>query len=221
MDGVKTMKYILETKNLTKVFKNNLVFQNVNLTFQKGKSYLIKGYNGCGKSVLLKTLCGFSLPNGGEVIYKEKVKIGKDIDFIQNAGVSINSPEFISYMTGKDNLLLLAGINKQISKEKINQVVSLLKLDEFINKKYKTYSLGTKQKLRLAQAIMENPEILILDEPVNALDKNMVCLIWKILQEYVDKGGTLIFTTHGEEEIPLEISQIYEFQDKTFAPVNS
>ena len=170
---------------------------------------------------MLKTLCGFSLPDTGEVIYKGKIKIGKDSDFIQNAGVSINSPEFISYMTGMDNLMLLASINKQITKSKIIQVVSLLKLDEFINKKYKTYSLGTRQKLRLAQAVMEDPEILILDEPINALDKEMVCLVWETLKEYVNNGGTLIFTTHGEEEIPFETSQIYEFQDKTFIPIKS
>lgn len=200
-------------EHVTKAFSNNLVLDDLSIEFEAGKSYAITGYNGCGKSVLLKVICGFSKPTAGRV-FVDGQEIGRQIDFIQNAGISINAPEFINSMTGLENLLALASIRKKIGKEQILQTVAQLELEPFIHQKVKTYSLGTKQRLRLAQAMMEQPQILILDEPMNALDQKMVEWVTRLLNQFVQQGKTLLFTSHHAQDIDTLASDIYEFDQR-------
>jgi ABC-2 type transport system ATP-binding protein len=204
------MNDIITVENATKRFKDKAVFQNVSLQMESGNSYGFIGYNGCGKSVLLKSICGFSRLSSGKITLNGKI-IGKDIDFIENAGVIIETPAFMEHLSGMENLLMIAQIRKIIDKPRIEETLKLLGLFEDRNKAVKKYSLGMKQKLRIAQAIMENPKILILDEPTNGLDKDSVMLLRDYLVNFVKNGGLLILTSHNKEDIEICCENIYEF----------
>lgn len=175
---------ILKIENGTKKFKNELIFQNVSMEFEKGNSYGFVGPNGCGKSVFFKTLCGYSLLTEGQVIYRGKI-IGKEQDFIDDAGIVIEEPEII-------------------------EVLKQFDLYEDRNKKVGKYSVGMKQKLRLAQAVMEKPQVLILDEPMNGLDKKSVKRVEDILKAFVENGGTLLMTSHIEQQVEACCKIVYE-----------
>lgn len=191
---------MIQLINLSKSFKQKEVISNVNFSFESGKKYAITGINGSGKSVLLKLICGYSLPDHGSIMINQ-VLLGEKTDFIVDAGISINAPEFLFDLTGLENLEILAEIQKKINKSGILKWTKLLEMDDFINKKYKTYSLGMKQKMRLVQALMEEPSILILDEPFNALDAYSVKLVKNILNNYMDGHKIIIFTSHHKEDI--------------------
>ena len=191
---------MIELKNISKEFKNKRIFAGVNFTVETGKCVGIIGENGCGKSVLMKLICGFSKPDSGEVIIDGE-KLGERRDFIQNCGVIINSPEFIGHYTGFENLMLLASIRKKIGKREVLDVLKKVGLDGAAKTKYKNYSLGMKQRLRLAQAIMENPDYLILDEPMNALDTEGIAIADSIIDEYHSLGRTILLTSHNAQDI--------------------
>lgn len=182
-----------------KKYKDNILFKDVNIKFPKNKKILIKGINGSGKSVLLKMIVGYSKPDIGTITVDNKI-IGKDVDFLADAGITINAPDFMADLTGLENLKYLANINKKVSEDKIIELVKLFDLEYNINKKYKTYSLGMKQKLRLIQAFMEEPSYLILDEPFDALDKKTQDLLMNMLDKFIkQKNKTLIYTSHNSE----------------------
>ncbi|HIR88350.1 MAG TPA: ATP-binding cassette domain-containing protein [Candidatus Fimimorpha faecalis] len=211
------MNTIIEIRNATKRFKDKTVFENISLNFEKGKSYGFIGYNGCGKSVFFKTICGFSRLTEGEVICNGKV-IGKDMDFIQDAGVVIETPEFINDYSGFKNLKLLAQVQNKIGDKEILETLEMVGLSNDKDKKVRKYSLGMKQKLRLAQAFMEKPKILILDEPMNGLDKKSVLVVRSILNRFVNNGGTLLMTSHNAEDIQTCCEYIYEFDNQMISP---
>ncbi len=200
---------ILKIENGTKKFKNELIFQNVSMEFEKGNSYGFVGPNGCGKSAFFKTLCGYSLLTEGHVIYRGKI-IGKEQDFIDDAGIVIEEPEFINSLSGLENLKILAEIQKKISEAEIIEVLKQFDLYEDRNKKVGKYSVGMKQKLRLAQAVMEKPQVLILDEPMNGLDKKSVKKVEDILKAFVENGGTLLMTSHIEQQVEACCKIVYE-----------
>lgn len=200
---------ILKIENGTKKFKNELIFQNVSMEFEKGNSYGFVGPNGCGKSVFFKTLCGYSLLTEGHVIYRGKI-IGKEQDFIDDVGIVIEEPEFINSLSGLENLKILAEIQKKISEVEIIEVLKQFDLYEDRNKKVGKYSVGMKQKLRLAQAVMEKPQVLILDEPMNGLDKKSVKKVEDILKAFVENGGTLLMTSHIEQQVEACCKIVYE-----------
>ena len=206
------MNKLICIEHATKCFKDKVVFNDVNIEIFKGDSVGITGYNGCGKSVLMKCICGFSKLTQGEVKINGK-KIGKDIDFIENAGVIIESPEFINDLSGYKNLKIIAEIEKKIDEDRILRIMSLVGLKNEENKKVRKYSLGMKQKLRIAQAIMEYPEILILDEPTNGLDKQSVENIRKILKSFLSKGGTILLASHNKGDIETLCNTVYEYNN--------
>ena len=199
----------IELVDLCKSYKTIPVVDHISLSFEKGKCYGIVGRNGSGKSVLLKLIAGYAVPDSGKVIIQGKQE-KKDIDFIQNAGVVINSPQFISSMSGIDNLKFLADIRGLITEDTIWETLKLLELADSAKKKVKTYSEGMRQRLRIAQAIMENPEILLLDEPMNSLDQQGVLLVRKLLKEYVSRGNTILFTSHLKEDMEELADEVYE-----------
>ena len=211
------MNTIIEIRNATKRFKDKTVFENISLNFEKGKSYGFIGYNGCGKSVFFKTICGFSRLTEGEVICNGKVT-GRDMNFIQDAGVVIETPEFINDYSGFKNLKLLAQVQNKIGDKEILETLEMVGLSNDKDKKVRKYSLGMKQKLRLAQAFMEKPKILILDEPMNGLDKKSVLVVRSILNRFVNNGGTLLMTSHNAEDIQTCCEYIYEFDNQMISP---
>ncbi len=211
------METILEIRNAGKAFQQQYIFQHVNLDIHKGQAYGILGHNGCGKSVLLKTICGFSLLSEGSITYQGK-QVGKDIDFLPNAGVVIEHPEFIPDLSGYQNLKILAEIQNKIDEARIDTVLKMFDLYEDRNKKTAHYSIGMKQKLRLAQAIMEEPEILILDEPTAGLDQESIEQLYGILNAYKQQGGTMIMTSHNKNDIDVLCDVVYAYDHGNFVP---
>lgn len=202
----------IEVKNVTKKFKDNIILDNISVTFQSGKIYGLLGRNGSGKSVLLKLLCGFYSPNQGEILY-DGINITKDNIFPPNTRALIEKPNFLPDLTGMENLKLLASIQKKITEENILKIVEQLNLKNDINKKYKTYSLGTKQKLGIAQVLMENPDVIILDEPLNGIENETANKIRKILLNEKKEGKLIIIASHIKDDFDEIIDEIFEFDN--------
>ena len=194
-----------------KIFKEQKIIDHLNISFFSGKIYGIVGYNGSGKTVLLKCICGFlALDEGEIIIYGKKLK--KDMDIIQNAGVIIEEPAFLKDYTGKKNLEFLYSIRNKEDSELIDKVLYKVGLDAGSSKKVKHYSLGMKQRLAIAQAIMEDPQILLLDEPMNGLDKNGVADMRKLFLELKEMGKTIVLASHNKEDIDVLCDNVYEME---------
>lgn len=164
------MSEIVKVENVTKYFKQEKVLDDVNMNLETGNIYGIVGKNGAGKTVLFKIIAGFIKPSSGKVTVAGKI-IGVDRDFPDSLGLIIETPGFLSQYNAYQNLLYLANINNKISKEDIKEAIRMVGLDPDSNKKVGKFSLGMRQRLGIAQAIMENPNLIILDEPMNGLDK--------------------------------------------------
>ena len=201
---------IIEIKNYTKCIKGNVILKNININLEKGKCYGFIGTNGSGKSILFKAICGLIKSNDGYIKVNGKI-IGKEVDFPSDVGALIEYPGFLSNFSGFENLKYLAKINNKISDEEIVKYMDLLELDYKDKKKVKSYSLGMKQRLGIIQAIMENPSIIILDEPMNALDKNGVNLVRDIIKDMKNEGKTILLTSHNILDINLLCDKIFEF----------
>lgn len=192
---------MIRLEHVAKAYKNKVIFRDVTLEIPTGASVAVTGYNGSGKSVLLKLITGFSRPDSGTITIDGKI-LGKDMDFLQNAGVFINAPQFMNSATGYENLMMLAEIQKKIDKTGVLDILERVRLTDAKDKKVRTYSQGMVQRLRIAQAVMESPDYLILDEPLNALDKDGIEIAHAIFQEYIDDPQkTLLFASHNSEEI--------------------
>lgn len=203
---------MIEVRNVSKQFKEKKLFDNVSFEIETGKCVGIVGQNGSGKSVLMKLICGFSKPDAGEIIIDGET-LGTHEDFIANGGIVINSPEFIGHYTGEENLMLLASIRKRIGRNDIVDVLKKVGLDKAAKIKYKNYSLGMKQRLRLAQAIMEDPQYLILDEPMNALDDEGIAITNDIIDSYHKLGRTIIMTSHNYSDIERHCDMILKIEN--------
>lgn len=191
---------MIEIINLTKSFKKNIVLDNINLVFDSGMIHGLVGRNGSGKTVLMKCICGLMQPTGGSITIDGK-QIGRDIDFIDNAGILIEQTGFIRSESGYRNLCRLAMIRKRITKEAVHEVLEQVGLGRAALKKVKTYSLGMRQRLGIAQAIMEKPELLILDEPFNGLDKKGVDDMKHLFLQMKAEKKTILMASHYHEDI--------------------
>jgi len=203
---------IIKIENASKSFKSQTVLKGVNVTVLSGQSFGFVGQNGSGKTVLLKLICGLMYPEQGRVIVGGK-QLGKDVDFPENVGAIIEAPGFISYQSGLKNLLYLASLRNRIRKEDVIESMHTVGLDPNDKKHVGKYSLGMKQRLGIAQAIMENPSILVLDEPMNGLDKNGVKDIRTLLLKLKDKGVTIILASHIQEDIDILCDTVYEIDE--------
>jgi len=199
----------IELKNINKRFGEQCVLNDVSLSFQPGKIYGIIGRNGSGKSVLFKCICGFVYPDSGEIRVNGEI-ISKGNAIPKDMGIIIESPGFLPNYSGFYNLYLLSKLLRKINKEQIKEVLTKVGLNAGSKKPVAQYSLGMKQRLGLAQAIMENPSILILDEPMNGLDNVGVKDIRKILLELKEQGKTIIISSHNKEDIAVLCDIVYE-----------
>lgn len=202
----------IQLNNISKVFKGVNVLDNINLSMVSGKTYGFVGTNGSGKTMLLRIIAGLIIPNTGEVIINDK-KLHKDISFPDNMGLIIENPGFLGFISGYENLIQLAKIRKRIDGDKIKITMRLLGLDPELKKPVKTYSLGMKQRLAIAQALMENPDLIILDEPFNALDESGVTDVRNIILNLKKEGKTIILTSHNIADINLLCDEVYKLQE--------
>ena len=198
--------------NVGKTIEEQVILRNINLKLQSGKVYGLIGRNGSGKTVLLKCIAGFLTPTTGEIKVNEKV-LGKDIKFPENMGFIINAPGFLPEMSGIKNLQYLASIKQVADKEKIVEAMNMVGLDPKSKKRVGKYSTGMKQRLGIAQAIMEDPEILILDEPMNGLYEQMVEKIRGVVLELKKRGKLIIITSHNREDIEILCDEVYKMKD--------
>lgn len=203
------MEKVIIVEDVTKTYKNKKVLNNVSVSFEKGKIHGIIGRNGSGKTVLIKTICGLVRPDKGKVVVNNKV-IGKDADFPENVGVIIEAPGFLPSLSAFKNLDYLASLRGVIGREEIRNAISLVGLDPDDKKHVGKYSLGMKQRLGLAQAIMENPEILVLDEPMNGLDKDGVSEMRDLLLRFKEEGKTILIVSHSAEDIQMLCDTVHE-----------
>lgn len=199
-------------KGLNKKIKGSPVLKDINLEFNGGKVYGLKGKNGSGKTMLMRAVSGLITADSGEVTINGEV-LGKQISFPRSIGVLIENPAFISNYTGFKNLSVLASIQKRIGVDRIRQTLEEVGLDPDDKRTYRKYSLGMKQRLGIAAAVMEYPDIIILDEPVNALDESGAMLVRKILRKAKERGAIIILACHDREELEFLSDVIYEISD--------
>ncbi len=207
----------IELKNVCKSFNKNKVIKNVSMTLEGGNIYGFYGRNGTGKSVLLKIIAGLYVPTSGEVI----IDINKTGDYPKNMRILIEKSAFFPDISGFENLKLLADINKAIDEEKILETLEIVNLIGEKNKKYCKYSLGMKQKLGIAQVIMENPDILIFDEPFNGIEQVTVDKLTKYLLNEKKKGKLIIISTHIKEDLIKLSDEIYLFDNGLISKVKN
>ena len=196
-------------ENVSKTFKDKTVLQPLDLTVERGTITGFIGRNGSGKTVLFKLICGLLLPSTGSVTV-DGVRLGKDADFAPNTGVLIETPGFIGYESGLRNLRDLAAIRKKINTAQVKDAIRAVGLDPEDKKRVGKYSLGMRQRLGIAQAIMEDPSLLILDEPMNGLDKDGVADMRVLFRKLRDEGKTILLASHSAEDIDLLCDAVYE-----------
>lgn len=189
---------MIEINNVTKVIKGSTVLRNVSLDMECGKIYGLKGPNGSGKTMLMRLVAGLIRPTEGEVDIKQK-RLGRDFDFPPSLGMLIENPAFLPNYSGSKNLELLAQIKGIASKDAVRQAILDVGLNPDDKKKYRKYSLGMKQRLGIAAALMESPEIIILDEPTNALDDDGIELILSLIRRERERGALIILSCHDAE----------------------
>ena len=202
------MAYI-ELEKVSRRFGQEEVLKELTWSLEAGQVYGIVGNNGSGKTVLMKCICGF-LPVTSGVIKVGGRQIGKDVDFPEGLGVIIETPGFLTGLSGKRNLEILAELRGQLGEEEICQVLEKVGLDPSMKKPVGKYSLGMRQRLGIAQAIMEDPEFLILDEPFNWLDHRGAAEIRKILLEQKEQGKTILLASHNGEDIRILCDRVFE-----------
>lgn len=194
------MENVIEVCDVNKYFGEEHVLKSVFHTFEKGKIHGIVGNNGSGKTVLMKCICGFLKPDSG-VIYVNHKQVGKETDFPEDIGIIIETPGFLPHLSGTQNLKILASLQKKANVLTIRAVLEQVGLDPDMKKPVGKYSLGMRQRLGFAQALMEDPSLLILDEPFNGLDKYGVVHIRNVIKGLREEGKTVILASHNQVDI--------------------
>lgn len=201
--------YEIEIKDLCKSFRKEKVLKNVSLSIEKSTICGIVGRNGSGKTVLFKCICGFLRPDSGEIRVRGKV-VGKEVEVPENMGIIIEQPGFLRHYSGFRNLEFLAGLNGKPSRQRMEEILELVGLLEQKDKKVGKYSMGMRQRLGIAQAIMEGQDILVLDEPMNGLDNRGVEEMRRLLLELKRKGVTILLASHNQEDIRQLCDTVHE-----------
>ena len=200
---------MIRADNVSLILNKRQILSHISLELHNGKIYGLVGNNGCGKTMLMKCICGFVHPTEGKIEADGKV-IGKDVDYLPDAGIILETPGFIGYYSGLQNLKVLAGINHKIGQEQIRDAMRRVGLDPDLKLAVKKYSLGMRQRLGLAQAIKENPSVLILDEPMNGLDRKGVEEVRRILLDLKALDKLLLIASHSAEDIKILCDKVFE-----------
>ena len=191
---------VIRVEGVYKRFGTDTVLKDVSRSFERGRIHGIVGNNGSGKTVLMKCICGFLIPDGGSITVNGE-RVGVDVDFPRDMGLIIETPGFLPNVTGLKNLEILASLNKKIGLEEIAASIRRVGLDPLMKKPVGKYSLGMRQRLGIAQAIMENPSLLILDEPLNGLDKHGVREMRQLIKGLKEQGKTILLASHNQGDI--------------------
>ena len=194
------MDAMIEVQNVNKSFDEEHVLKDVSHNFETGKIHGIVGNNGSGKTVLMKCICGFLKPDSGTIFVNHK-QVGRDTDFPEDIGIIIETPGFLPHLSGTQNLKILASLKKKANDYTIRAVLEQVGLDPDMKKPVGKYSLGMRQRLGFAQALMEDPSLLILDEPFNGLDKYGVVHIRNVIKGLRTEGKTVILASHNQVDI--------------------
>ena len=211
-------KTAVSVNGVTKRFGEETVLKKVTHGFECGKIHGIVGNNGSGKTVLMKCICGFLIPDEGEITVAGK-RVGKDVDFPADLGIIIETPGFLPRLSARRNLEILASLNKKIGAKEIDAAILRVGLDPQLKKPVGKYSLGMRQKLGIAQAIMEDPSILILDEPFNGLDKSSVSEMRKLIKELKNEGRTILLSSHNQTDIDELCDTVCEMDAGVLTPI--
>ena len=207
----------IEITDLVKDIKGKRIIDHVNLHLESGKITGLKGVNGSGKTMLMRLVCGLITPTSGSIVINGK-RLGKDITFPESVGILIENPAFLDAYSGFVNLKLLASIKHRIGPEEIRQTIARVGLDPDDKKKYRKYSLGMKQRLGIAAAVMEEPDIIILDEPTNALDSDGVAMLKEILHDQRERGALVLISCHDLPTLQELSDEIYLMESGALRP---
>lgn len=204
-------KNTIEIRQISKKFKDTEALKEITFRCESGKIYGIVGHNGSGKTVLLKCICGFMRCDKGKILVNGK-EMGKEVDMLTNAGIIIEEPAFLRKWSGYQNLEFLYTIRNKKDKKYLYDTLKRVGLDPTLRKPVGKYSLGMKQRLAIAQAIMENPDILILDEPMNGLDKKGIAEMRTLFLQMREEGKLILFASHNKEDIDILCDEVYELE---------
>ena len=205
------MRDVIRVMDVSKSFGEETVLHHISYDFKEGRIYGIVGNNGSGKTVLMKCICGFMRQDKGK-IYVNGAEIGKDEDFPESLGMIIETPGFLPNVSGYKNLKILADLRARVGRQEIRASIAKVGLDPDMRKPVSKYSLGMRQRLGIAQAIMENPDVLILDEPFNGLDKNTVLKMRKLILDLRDQGKAILLASHNAVDIEELCDRVYEME---------
>lgn len=208
---------VIELKEVVKDIKGKRIIDHVTLHLESGKITGLKGVNGSGKTMLMRLISGLITPTSGSITINGK-QLGKDITFPESMGILIENPAFLDTYSGFDNLKMLASIQNRIGEEEIRSILAKVGLDPQDKKKYRKYSLGMKQRLGIAAAVMENPDIIILDEPTNALDSDGVEMLKEILHEHRERGALLLISCHDLATLKELSDEMYLMESGALRP---
>lgn len=203
---------MIEIKHVSLKIKKKDILCDINANFADGEIHGLIGRNGCGKTMLMKCICGFVRPTSGTICVNEKI-VGTDIDFPEKLGVIIETPVFIPYLSGYRNLKILSEYRHCIGKQKIYEVLKTVGLEQVGKLPVRKYSLGMRQRLGIAQAIMEDPDVLVLDEPFNGLDRQGVLEMREILLKLRENGKNIIIASHSEEDINILCNNVLHMEN--------
>lgn len=198
----------IKVENISKTIRGVKVLDDISLEFNSGEITGLKGINGSGKTMLMRTICGLIRPTSGKVTIDGKV-LKKDMDFPESIGILIDSPTFLENYSAFDNLKYLASIKNKVSDEEIKELLEEVNLTEAMHKKFKFYSLGMKQRLGIAGAVLGHPDVILIDEPTNALDAKGIEIVKKILRQEKEREALIILTCH-------DYSILKELSDKIY-----
>lgn len=208
---------MIELEHVTKVYQKRTVVDDVTAVFPEGQITGIVGRNGSGKTVLFRMICGLVIPTGGRVTVNGE-KVGEDVDFPSSLGAVIENPGFIGMESGLQNLMGLASLRKRIGREEVAEAIRMVGLDPHEKKAVRKYSLGMRQRLGIAQAIMEDPGVLVLDEPTNGLDDDGAGEIRKLLMSMKEQGKTILVASHNPEDIRVMCDRVYRMDNGRLYP---
>ncbi len=209
---------MIEVIDVRKSFGGEEILHGITRSFAPGQVHGIIGNNGSGKTVLMKCICGFLRPSSGKILVDGKI-VGVDVDFPECMGAIIETPGFLPNLTGRKNLKLLASLRGQIGEAEIRSSLLRVGLDSDLKKPVGKYSLGMRQRLGIAQAIMENPSLLVLDEPFNGLDKTGVCQMRRLIQSLREEGKTILLASHNQSDIEILCDTVCEMDSGNISDV--